>query len=240
MTIRFSDRREAGRRLAQAMASDLATDPPGVVLALPRGGVPIGYEIARALDAPLDVFVVRKLGAPGQEELAMGAIASGGFRTLNASVINGLAIAPETVEAVTRREQAKLARLEQAYRGDRPFPPLQGRVVVLVDDGLATGASMRVAIQALRPMQPAQIIIAIPTAPAETIWAMRNEADRIYYLVTPDPFAGVGASYTDFSQLSDGDVKSTLELHTMEYAAQRKKDSAAGLEDSDGTPRSQP
>jgi putative phosphoribosyl transferase len=163
----FEDRHDAGRLLASTL-SDLRTRPDVVVLALPRGGVPVGYEVARSLDAPLDVFVVRKLGVPGHEELAMGAIASGGIRMLNPELVQRLGIPKETIEAVAAREQRELERREREYRDDHPPLDVQGRTVVLIDDGLATGASMRAAVEALRAKKPAQIVVAVPVAAPAT------------------------------------------------------------------------
>ena len=160
---RFRDRNEAGRRLAEKLRA-YANRPDVLVLALPRGGVPVAYEIARALGAPLDVFVVRKLGVPGYEELAMGAVATGGVRVLNDQLVQRLRIPEYVIEAAATREQQELARRERLYRGGRPPPEVRGRTVILVDDGLATGATMRAAIMALRKLQPARIVVAVPTA----------------------------------------------------------------------------
>src|SRR5438105_6479731 len=162
----FRDRTEAGRLLAAKLTA-YANRPDVIVLALPRGGVPVAYEVARALNAPLDVFLVRKLGVPGYEELAMGAVATGGVRVLNDEIVNGLRIRDDVVDAVTAWQQQELARREQLYRGDRPAPDVRGRTVILVDDGLATGATMHAAIAALRRQQPARIVVAVPTAPPE-------------------------------------------------------------------------
>jgi predicted phosphoribosyltransferase len=176
MAMIFTDRRDAGRRLAEALRPVVAGQDV-LVLGLPRGGIPVAYEVASALDAPLDVFVVRKLGAPGQPELAMGAIASGGVRILNEDVIDALRIPPEAVEFVAEAEQRELERREREYRGTRPFPEVRGRTVIIVDDGLATGATMMAAIQALRLRAPAQIIAAAPTGADETCRAIRRVAD---------------------------------------------------------------
>src|SRR5437899_5686506 len=182
----FRDRSEAGRLLAEKLTA-YADRPDVLVLALPRGGVPVAYEVARALRAPLDVFIVRKLGVPGYEELAMGAVATGGVRVLNDQVVNGLRIPDYVVDAVTTWEQQELARREQLYRGDRPAPDVRGRTVILVDDGLATGATMHAAIAALRRQQPARIVAAVPTAPPEMCEALRAEVDDVICAITPQP-----------------------------------------------------
>jgi putative phosphoribosyl transferase len=206
---RFRDRRDAGVHLAAKLAA-YANRPDVVVLALPRGGVPVGYEIARALNAPLDVFVVRKLGVPGHAELAMGAIASGGATHLNVDVIDALGIPDDAIAATIAREQRELERRERMYRDERPFPPIEGRTVILVDDGLATGASMQAAIAALRGEHPARIVVAVPVAAAETCASLRDIADDVVCPRTPHPFYGVGVWYDDFSQLTDADVRALL------------------------------
>lgn len=206
----FLDRADAGRVLARELAG-LEDRPNLIVLALPRGGVPVGYEIARALHARLDVFVVRKLGVPGQEELAMGAVASGGMRVLNQEVVAALGRhAEEAIERATAREREELLRRERQYRGERPFPALAGRTVVLVDDGLATGATMRAAARAIRAHQPARLIIAVPVAAHSTCREMDLEADEVICAVTPQPFFGVGQFYQDFSQTTDEEVRALL------------------------------
>jgi predicted phosphoribosyltransferase len=209
-TARFRDRVEAGRQLAARLAS-YADDPSVLVLALPRGGVPVGYEVARALRAPLDVFLVRKLGVPGHEELAMGAIASGGVRVLNPDVVEMLRIPPSVIEAVTAEEEQELARREREYRDDRPLPAVRGRTVILIDDGLATGSTMRAAAEALRSEGVGRLVVAVPVAPAETRDALAREVDEIVCLATPEPFFGVGMWYEDFSQTSDAEVRALLE-----------------------------
>jgi predicted phosphoribosyltransferase len=181
-----------------------------VVLALPRGGVPVAYEVARALGAPLDVFLVRKLGVPGHEELAMGAIASGDVVVLEDDVVRGLGIAPEVVQRVAEQEERELARREQAYRGDSPFPDLRGKVVILVDDGLATGSSMRAAVQAVRSHDPARIVVAVPAAPESTCRELETEVDEVICAVTPSPFFAVGQAYWDFAQTTDDEVRALL------------------------------
>jgi putative phosphoribosyl transferase len=180
------------------------------VLALPRGGVPVAFEVAEALHAPLDIFLVRKLGVPGQEELAMGAIATGGVRVLNEDVVRYLNIPGEVIDAVATDEQRELERRERAYRGDRPAPDACGRTVILVDDGLATGSTMRAAAAALRRQQPARIVVAVPVASAQTCDEFRREVDDIVCTVTPEPFHGVGMWYQDFSQTTDEEVRELL------------------------------
>jgi putative phosphoribosyl transferase len=181
-----------------------------LVLALPRGGVPIAFEVAQALYAPLDVFVVRKLGVPGHEELALGAVATGGVRVLNADVVNALQIAPEVIEQVTARERQELERREQLYRGTLSPPDARDRVVILVDDGLATGASMRAAVGALRQHEPARVVIAVPVAAPPSCAEFETEVDEVVCAITPDPFYGVGYWYDDFEQITDGEVRDLL------------------------------
>ncbi len=205
----FLDRRDAGRQLA-AKLSVYAGDPSLLVLGLPRGGVPVAYEVAQALHAPLDVFVVRKLGVPGHRELAMGAIASGGLRVLNVDVTGGLRISPAEVESVADREKLELERQQMAYRGNAPFPQLAGRTVIVVDDGLATGSTMRAAVRALRQSGPQRIVIAVPVAAAETARSLRQEAE-VVCLSTPADFHAVSTWYEDFSQTSDEEVRRLLE-----------------------------
>jgi predicted phosphoribosyltransferase len=205
----FRDRRDAGRHLALLLMA-YANRPDLLVLALPRGGVPVAFEVARALHAPLDLFLVRKLGVPGHEELAMGAIASGGVRVLNDEVIRMSGVTPDAIDLVTRVEQQELARREAAYRGTRPPPDVRGRIVVLIDDGLATGSTMRAAVKAIRQQGPARVIVAAPTAAAETCEELRAEVDEIICARTPEPFFGVGLWYEDFSQTSDEEVRQLL------------------------------
>lgn len=206
----FRDRRDAGRRLA-ARLRDYAGRPDVLILALPRGGVPVGYEVARALGAPLDIFVVRKLGVPGHEELAMGALASGGTRVLNRETLELFRIPREELERVTAAERRELERRERSYRGDRPPQPVEGKTVVLVDDGLATGASMEAAVRALRQRNPARIVVAVPTAPADTCEALRAIADEVVCVSTPEPFYAVGRWYEDFTQTGDEEVRRLLD-----------------------------
>jgi len=181
-----------------------------VVLALPRGGVPVGFEVAKGLHAPLDVFVVRKLGSPGQEELAMGAIASGGVRVLNRDLLRALRIPDEVVDQITQEEQRELERREREYRDERSPVDVRGKTVILVDDGLATGSSMRVAVLALKQKEPAQVVVAVPVAPADTCTELQSVADKVVCAVTPQPFWGVGQWYEDFSQTSDEEVRELL------------------------------
>ncbi|HEX6512686.1 MAG TPA: phosphoribosyltransferase, partial [Chloroflexota bacterium] len=184
---RFRDRADAGRRLADQLTG-YADRPDVLVLGLPRGGVPVAFEVASRLHAPLDVFVVRKLGVPGYEELAMGAIASGGMRVLNTDVVRGSGVPGQAIEAVTAVQQRELERREQLYRGSRPLPEVTGHTVILVDDGLATGATMRAAVQALRQRQPASLVVAVPVAAPRTCDALRSEADHVVCAETPPLF----------------------------------------------------
>ena len=214
MQAPFHDRRHAGRVLARQLAH-YAGDPRVVVLALPRGGVPVAFEIARALDAPLDVFLVRKLGVPGHEELAMGAIASGDIRLINEEVVRAYDVSDADIEAVTAVEQQELERRERIYRDNRPLPALHDRTVILVDDGLATGATMRVAILALRQESPARIVVAVPVAAAETCDDFRTLVDDVVCAETPSPFYAVGLWYEDFAQTTDEEVHDLLTANTQ-------------------------
>ena len=206
----FRDRTEAGRLLGEEMSRRFGGRDDVIVLALPRGGVPVGHEVANALHAPLDVFVVRKLGMPGHEELAMGAIASGGVQVINEDVIGWMPVSKKAIEAVAERERIELARRETAYRGDRPPIEVEGRTVVIVDDGLATGSTMRAAIRALRKMRPRAIVVAVPVAARETCESLRSEADDIVCLRTPQPFDAVGLWYRNFEQTTDAEVHELL------------------------------
>ena len=206
--MRYRDRHEAGRILGERLAA-LAGRPDVVVLGLPRGGVPVAWEVARRLGAPLDVFVVRKLGYPGHEELAMGAIASGGVRVLNPEVV-AYGVSREAIERATEREQAELERRERLFRGDRPPIPVAGRTVVLVDDGLATGSTMRAAVRALRQQGAREIVVAVPVAARSTCEQMEEEADQVVCATTPYPFHAVGLWYDDFSQTMDDEVRELL------------------------------
>ncbi len=205
----FRDRREAGQLLATKLTA-YANRPDVLVLALPRGGVPVAYEVARALGAPMDIFLVRKLGVPGYEELAMGAIATGGVRVLNDDLVGGLRIPDYIIDEVAAWEQQELERRERLYRGDRPMPDVRGRTVILVDDGLATGATMQAAVKALRLQQPARIVVAVPTAAPETCAQLKTMADDVICAITPEPFHAVGLWYEDFSQTTDEEVRDLL------------------------------
>jgi putative phosphoribosyl transferase len=215
MQIQFEDRAEAGRFLASKL-KHYANQPDVLVLALPRGGVPVAYAVAKSLQAPLDMFVVRKLGVPGYEEMAMGAIASGGIRVINPALVQQLALSEEVIEQVVAEEYRELQRRESAYRNYRPSPQIEGKTVILVDDGLATGASMWAAVIALRQLQPAHIVVAVPTASQATCAAFAHEVDEVICGITPKPFYAVGLSYKDFSQTSDDEVRDLLERAAME------------------------
>ena len=212
----FRDRADAGRTLA-ADLSHLAGRDDVVVLALPRGGVPVAYEVARALGAPLDVLLVRKLGVPGQPELAMGAIASGGVRVLHQAVIDALAITPEAIEDVAAREGAELARREQLYRRGRPPLDVAARTVVVVDDGLATGATMRAAVTALRAQLAGRIVVAVPVGPRETCEKMADEADEVVCARMPRSFQAVGQWYDDLSPTTDDEIRAVLALEEDDH-----------------------
>ncbi|HUQ14535.1 MAG TPA: phosphoribosyltransferase [Gemmatimonadales bacterium] len=209
MEERFMDRHDAGRRLAAALGSYAGREDV-LVLALPRGGVPVGYEVARALGAPLDVMQVRKLGVPGHEELAMGAIASGGVRILSEGVVQALRIPEWVIATVAAAEEQELDRRERIYREGRPFPEVRGRTVILVDDGLATGSTMRAAAAALRAHGAGRLVAAVPVAPKDTCDALRELVDDVICAVTPEPFLAVGEWYEDFTQTSDADVQDLL------------------------------
>jgi predicted phosphoribosyltransferase len=206
---RFHDRADAGRALAAHLGA-YRGHADVVVLGLPRGGVPVAAEVARALGAPLDVFMVRKVGVPGQEELAMGAIASGGIQVRNPAVVRALSITDEVFAAAAAREQRELERREHTFRGDRPMPQLRGKTVILVDDGLATGASMRAALAAVHAHGPARIVVAVPVGAMETCASLRAEADEVVCAVSPEDFLSVGTWYEDFSQTTDDEVKEAL------------------------------
>ena len=213
MTSLFQDRYDAGRKLA-AKLTDYAGRPDVVVLALPRGGVPVAFEVAKRLNAPLDVFLVRKLGVPGHEELAMGAIASGGVLVLNDAITQALDIPRSVIDAVAEREQQELQRREKAYRAGRPPLDPRGKTVILVDDGLATGATMAAAVAGVRKLGASQVVVAVPTAAPETCEAFEPMVDAIVCAETPQPFWSVGTWYVDFSQTSDDEVRTLLALTT--------------------------
>jgi predicted phosphoribosyltransferase len=206
----FANRKEAGRMLALCLRKYTNREDV-IVLGAPRGGVPVAFEVAKELRAPLDVFVLRKLGVPGREELAFGAIASGGVRILNRDIVEGLGITGLDIQRVTRAEEQELGRRERAYRGGKPSLDVSGLTVILVDDGVATGSTMKAAIRALRQMKPARIVVAVPVAPPSTCNQLRFEADEFVCLETPQPFYGVGQFYGDFSQVSDEEVKELLD-----------------------------
>jgi len=206
---RFRNREEAGRELAEALA-DYDERPDVLVLALPRGGVPVGAEVAHALGVPLDLMLVRKLGVPGHEELAMGAIASGGIRVLNEDVVGVLELDEAAISAAERGERHELERRDEAYRHGRPPVDVSGRTVILVDDGLATGATMRAAVAALKGQQPERIVVAVPVAPPQTCEVLRDEADEVVCLAAPDPFMAIGVWYAEFPQLTDDEVRELL------------------------------
>jgi predicted phosphoribosyltransferase len=208
----FEDRREAGRALAVRLRPYAGRDDV-VVLALPRGGVPVAFPVAEALDVPLDLFLVRKLGTPGHRELAMGAIASGGIRVLNDEVVKWYGIAPEAIDAVAREEERELGRREMAYREGRDGVPVEGRVVILIDDGLATGSTMMAAVKAVRQLAPARVIVAVPVGARDTCGALSAVADEVVCLRMPEPFSAVGQWYLDFDQTSDDEVRKLLRAH---------------------------
>ena len=210
MARRFQDRFEAGKLLAEKLGA-YRNRPDVLVLALPRGGVPVAFEVAKALKAPLDIFLVRKLGVPGHEELAMGAIASGGVSVLNPQVVEGLRIPEAIITRVAAQEQQELERREHLYRGSRPALDVHNRTVILVDDGLATGSTMRAAAAALRQRQPARLVIGVPTAAPETCEEFKTEVDEIVCATSPEPFFAVGLSYEDFAQTTDAEVRELLE-----------------------------
>ena len=206
---RFADRADAGRLLAHELRH-FAGREDVVVLALPRGGVPVAFEVARELEAPLDVFVVRKLGLPEQPELAMGALASGGLRVLNDDVVQAATVSRETIERVAGQEQQELERAERLYRDGRPPLEVAGKTVILVDDGLATGATMLAAVRALRTRDPSEIVVAVPIAPPETCEGLRSEADDVVCARTPEPFLAIGVWYEQFRQVSDEEIRDLL------------------------------
>jgi putative phosphoribosyl transferase len=216
----FRNRMHAGQVLAE-MLQEYGNREDVVVLALPRGGVPVAFEIASALHAPLDVFLVRKLGVPGQEELAMGAIATGGIRVLNNEVVRHLGIPNHVIDSATKAEQRELERRQQAYRGTREPPQVRGRIILFVDDGLATGSTMRAAVTALRQQAPARIVVAVPVAAASTCQEFQEEVDQIICATTPEPFYGVGQWYEDFSQTTDEEVRDLLDRAAQEHQRYR-------------------
>ena len=224
--MRFRDRYEAGRLLATKLAA-YAHRPDVLVLALPRGGVPVGFEIAKALGAPLDIFLVRQLGVPGHAELAMGAIATGGVRVLNQDVVGYLDLPGEVIDQAAAEEQRELERRERVYRGSRSAEEVRGRTVILVDDGLATGATMRVAVAALREQRPARLIAALPVAAASTCHEFRTQVDECVCAAVSEPFYAVGLWYRDFSQTTDEEVRELLERAATEQPPTRQGLSAS-------------
>ena len=217
MQERFLDRSDAGRQLALALAP-YAGRSDAIVLGLPRGGVPVAFEIALALEAPLDVFVVRKLGLPGHEEFGIGAIASGGVRVVDDNVLRAYGVDEETLDRITERERRELQRRERSYRDDRPFPDLRGRLVILVDDGLATGSTVRAAVAALRAEGPREIVVAVPVGAHETCDALGAEVDDLICLWTPDHFYAVGLWYENFDQTTDDEVHELLARAAARFA----------------------
>lgn len=207
MQLPFKNRTEAGQWLADAL-KPYAARSDSLVLALPRGGVPVAFEAAQSLNMPLDLMIVRKLGVPGHKELAMGAVATGGTKFLNPALIQNISEA--ALNSVVAKETKELERRERAYRGDRPVPAIEGRWIVLIDDGLATGATMRAAVSALRQQKPAGIVIGVPVAPPDTVEELREEADEVACLATPEPFIAIGKWYEDFAQTSDEEVGDLL------------------------------
>ena len=223
----FRDRNEAGKKLADRLAA-YANYPNAMVLALPRGGVPVAFEVAEALNLPLDIFVVRKLGLPGHEEFAIGAIASGGACVLNQDLIHQLSLSAETIEHIVAREQRELERRERIYRGQRPMLDVRDRTIIIVDDGLATGSSMRAAIAALRQKRPTKLIVAVPVGARETCSELEALADEAICLETPENFSAVGLWYNDFSQITDVEVIDLLARNQINSEA-RSISQEAGL-----------
>jgi putative phosphoribosyl transferase len=209
----FTDRRHAGRVLASRLTKYAGRDDV-IVLALPRGGVPVAYEVASALSAPMDVFLVRKLGTPGHRELAMGAIASGGVRVVNADVVQWYGISEAAIDRIAREEHEELERRERAYRDDRPAPDLTNKIVVLIDDGLATGSTMRAAVQAVRARRPARVVIAVPVGAPQTCAELAVSADEVICARMPEPFSAVGQWYLNFEQTDDAEVRELLQKST--------------------------
>lgn len=208
--LRFRDRKDAGERLAAKLANYI-NGPDVVVLGLPRGGVPVAFEVARSLNVPLDVIIVRKLGVPGEEELAMGAIASGGIRVLNRDVVRMLSLSDATIDAVSAKEQRELTRREQLYRGTRPMPDMRGRTLLLVDDGIATGATMRAAIAAMRQQEPAHIVVAAPVAARSTCADLRDEGVDVVCVEESEAMYAIGLWYDEFPQTTDGEIRDLLD-----------------------------
>ncbi|MDB6067689.1 MAG: putative phosphoribosyltransferase [Pedosphaera sp.] len=220
VTAQYQDRYEAGEFLADKLRHH-AGDPDLLVLALPRGGVPVGYEVAAALEAPLDVFLVRKLGVPGYEELAMGAVASGGVKILNDDVIRQVGIPGNMIDAIVQEKERELGQQEKIFRGERPSVDIKGRTVILVDDGLATGASMRAAVKAVKSKGPKSVIVAVPIGSSDSCQQLQTEVDEVFCAMTPDPFYAVGAWYSDFMQITDEEVRELLDHAAHERRARQ-------------------
>ena len=206
----FGDRVDAGRRLAENLRSYANRDDV-IVLGIPRGGVPVAFEVAEALDAPLDVFLSRKLGVPGQEELAFGAVATGGVRVLDQELIDAVGISKQEIEQITRKVRTELERRERVYRGSRPPLNLEGKIAILIDDGIATGSSMRAAINALRQLKPARVVVAVPVAPLSTCRRLKSDVDELVCVHMPESFYAIGQFYADFSQVTDEEVTDLID-----------------------------
>ncbi|MDB6065636.1 MAG: putative phosphoribosyltransferase [Pedosphaera sp.] len=227
VTAQYQNRYEAGEALAAKLRHH-AGDPNLLVLALPRGGVPVGYEVATALNAPLDIFLVRKLGVPGYEELAMGAVASGGVKILNDDVIQQVGISGNMIDAIVQEKERELEQQEKIYRGERPPAEIKGRTVILVDDGLATGASMRAAVKAVKKKGPKSVIVAVPIGSVQTCHQLQTEVDEVVCGMTPDPFYAVGAWYSDFMQITDEEVRELLDHAAHERRARQVQSQKTG------------
>ncbi len=216
MKTTFRNRIEAGRLLAKRLKPTYANRPDVLVLGLPRGGVPVAYEVAKVLDAPLDICIVRKLGVPGHEELAMGAIATGGIRVLNEELVRSLKISEQAIERVTTREQQELQRRDRLYRGTRPVPDLSHRTIILIDDGIATGSTIKAAISTIKQQQPDRIVVAVPVAPPDVCNELKAEADEVVCLITPEWLYAISLWYEDFSPTTDEEVRHLLALAVKE------------------------
>ncbi len=226
----FGDRVDAGRRLAEKLRAYAHRDDV-MVLGIPRGGVPVAFEVATALRAPLDVFLSRKLGVPGQEELAFGAVATGGVRVLDQELIEGVGISQRQIEEITRKVRAELERRERVFRGDRPPLYLQGKIAILIDDGIATGSSMRAAINALRQHRPARVVVAIPVAPLSTCHRLRTEVDELISVLMPESFYAIGQFYADFSQVTDEEVTDLIRRAAQGRELAKAETKSAGSTD---------
>src|SRR5579884_1191270 len=229
VTAQFQDRYEAGRFLARKLEHH-AGDPSLVVLALPRGGIPVGYEVAKSLNAPLDIFLVKKLSMPGYEELSLGTVASGGVRLLNAEGIHHLGISQNLVDALVQEREQDLERREKIYRGERAAAQIEGRNVIIVDDGLATGANMRAVVHALHERHPKSVTVAVPIGSDDTCQQMAREADEVVCALTPDPFYSVGAWYSDFIQITDEEARELLDHAAHERRAKQAQRNTARAE----------